>query len=211
MSWRFYHANEFFQQVIATRNIWLAGRLGSGKTALAVMMADELLRLGVCQYVWSNFPLRVDRWPPPTDGFLQHCVVIVDEAHELINARDFQTNSRQFGAYGRKFWNIWLYPSVDAPDKRVRTIRVQRRFKLDFLPTHIWVYGYSMSYGEEYDLGWFAVLSCESVFGLYDNIYVPFSDSGILDAFQRTLDERKGEQGGDWDPYDGGVWDGKTR
>lgn len=203
---RFIHAGDFLELVQFTRNIWLAGRLGSGKTLLSVALAFEMRRLGVVDYVWSNFPIRVDLLPPPPDRLLRRTLIILDEAHQIINARDFQDNNREYGAYARKVQSVWLYPSIDTIDKRVRQVRVQRAFRVDFTPVGIWVYRYQLMLGDEHDQGWFLLWSPESVMGLYDHRYIPIDDAGILGAWRATMQDKIMKQGGVWDPLSAGKW-----
>lgn len=183
----FISADLFFQHLLFTKVLWIRGLLGSGKTLLAFAIADYLLRTGDYRAVVANIPhvLRI-----PTDGTVENCICLLDEAHEFIDSRTFQTNSKDYGAYARKLDCLWLFPSVNPIDVRVRSLFCERVLKLGNL---LWWYkgGLEISY-TKLELS-FGLFKPSKYFGLYDTRSIPFSDGGVSFLYNRTVSLRRAE------------------
>jgi len=186
-------ADDFLMNVLFFRNVWLRGRLGGGKTLLAVALADYLINTShdFC-YCVANFPVRL---PAPPDRTLFDTVVIFDEAWAVIDSRDFQRNAREYGAYARKFRSVWLYPSVHPPDVRVRTLYAERIFRFEYLPFGLWVYKWAVNLGYVSEDGYFALVRPEAYFSMYDTDFVPDADGGISVFWRNTLAVIRQRQG----------------
>ena len=84
-----------------------------------------------------------------------------------------------YSMWARKSNSVYLYPSVNAVDKRVRNLEVLRVFAIDLLPRQLWIYHWQSTYKEK---GYFLLYNPEKYFGLYDTKFVPTGDGGTLEA-----------------------------
>lgn len=173
----------------------LAGRFGSGKTALAYRLAYELLEhhgfryiLSNCEDVWSDRPedivLRPDAKGDPT---YMDAVVILDEAGIVFEGTQ---HARQFVAFMRKFNVCLLLPSVEAPPSRVRFLQIMRKYNFNALGLPLWWYEARLNTGLDrvrYQFGWWQF---SEIFGVYDTSDFPSDDSGIGDWIGQHV-ERK--------------------
>src|SRR5579859_2135439 len=82
------------------RMVWIKGRLGFGKTALAFMLAKTLMDEGIVQGCISNCPNTL-----PThisgidDGTLFSRVIVLDEGGLFLDARRSMSNPKEYGAF----------------------------------------------------------------------------------------------------------------
>lgn len=134
---RFQFLNEgnFFKVLKKHRTLFLTGEMGEGKTSLGTMIAIELRKRGAINHIWSNFPMRYrDQIKPPVfDG-----VAVMDETHEFLDARNFQSNNASaYTGYSRKRNLYMIMPSVYSIDKRLRGLCIQRYYPLKNL---LWIY-----------------------------------------------------------------------
>jgi hypothetical protein len=130
----------FMEYVKQYRSVWLAGRLGGGKTSLAVYVARMLAKEGY--RIISN--IRVEgaiRVPAPED--FSRAVVILDEAADFLDAYEFRNELLASFKYLRHFDLIVLLACTDKVHARLRKLIVERVFRLEALlplPTPIWLY-----------------------------------------------------------------------
>jgi hypothetical protein len=196
---RFIGFDGFMRQLTLVRQCWLKGGVGSGKTLLAVAIAEELCRLKITLGAVSNIPtsLPIHAWRDPLPGDdsgsprgIRGAVVIFDEAWTVADNRTFSTNPRQYGAFARKLETMWLYPSVIAIDKRMSVLSVQRQYKisLPFFP-EIWAYKWTLDMGEQQDSGAFYLINPKTFYGKFDTAYVPLDDGDISNLWELTIEE----------------------
>lgn len=188
----FWGADGFFETLVFVWSCWMRGRLGGGKTLLAVAVAGELVKRGVCKGVMANFPVRL---PRPKSGMLYDCAVIIDEMWQVADARDYQSNERRFGGFARKIRSFWLYPSVFPPDVRLRAFFAERVIQLPFLPGSPWVYRWQFDLGYAEQGGRFLLVNPQQYFGTYPSDWIPDEDaSGFLAAWEKTVAFQKAQQ-----------------
>lgn len=214
----FLFADGFFSMLSIYRLLWIRGRLGGGKTLLAVAVAEELQRRGITVGTIANIPSLLK--PPPwreeiTYGnghvaprWMVGACVIFDEAWTILDNRSSMSNSRAYGAFARKLQSFWIFPSVIPIDKRMSFFYVERltRLKIPLLTdligllariipalkpfgSEVWVYKYGVNLGYTQDTGWFVLAYPERFFGEYDTEYVPLDDGDISQIWQRTIYE----------------------
>jgi hypothetical protein len=177
----FHQEGQFFEDVIAWRSVWFAGRLGGGKTLAAVAVAKWLLDHDLADGVWTNFPCRL----PASKGLLR-CVFIIDEAWQFLDARVWMTNAQNlYGAWARHMGSFWLFPSIFPPDNRVRLVTVKRTLELIVTPMPMWWYEYKTLSD---DKGGF-MLQPDQIWSYYMS-GIPTTDGGVKVAVQRFMKER---------------------
>jgi hypothetical protein len=132
----------FIEYVKQYRSVWITGRLGGGKTALATYVAYVLAKEGY--KIISNIRIdRAIRLPKPDD--FSRAVVILDEAADFLDAYEFRNELLAAFKYLRHFDLICLFPCADKIHSRLRKLIVERVFRLEALlplPFPIWVYRY---------------------------------------------------------------------
>jgi len=139
-------AGTFLGLTLLYRSVYIAGRYGSGKTALAVAIARALARRGY-RFV-SNIPARGAAMYWPTDE-IDHSVVLLDEAADFLDAYDVRQARRLMSAFKYlRHWDIVvLLPCVDLVQKRMRRLVVRRIFDASFLVFGlfpVWIYRFDI-------------------------------------------------------------------
>ena len=172
---------DFFENLMLFRTLWIRGRLGGGKTLLAFAIAKHLIDAGDFYGVISNIPHTL-RYP--TDGTMFDCIVILDEAWQFADSRDFKTNPREYGAFARKGRTLWLYPSVIPVDARMRYMFVEPTWKIGHL---LWGYRGGIDIGYCNTEFAFALFRPSKYFGLFSTTAVPFADGGVTELWKNTM------------------------
>ena len=188
------NSTDFFQALLGMHDCAITGRKGSGKTLLSVVIADYLLRQNYITGVWANFAHSL-----PLADSLVNALIIVDEAAQWADSRFSSMSYDLYSMWARKSNSIYLYPSVNAVDKRVRNLEVMRIYAIDLLPVQIWIYYWQSTYKQK---GYFLLVNPEKYFGLYDTYGVPVDDGGTLeaiiamypDAVREMLEARSGNR-----------------
>jgi hypothetical protein len=130
----------FMEYVKLYRSVWFSGRLGGGKTSLAVYVARMLAKEGY--KIISNIPVDgAIRVPDPSD--FSRAVIILDEAADFLDAYEFRNELLASFKYLRHFDLIVLLACTDKVHARLRKLIVERVFRLEALlplPTPIWLY-----------------------------------------------------------------------
>jgi len=183
------NADEFLYNLLAYRILWIRGRLGGGKTLLAVALAQHLIERHGFRGVISNFPTCLPQHPwreSHPDGRprgVRGAVAIWDEAGLFLDRRSFMTNDRGVGALLRKLDSVLLLPSVTPPDLRLSYFSVARDLRIG----DSWRYVWQLSMpGMRAETGTFW-LRPRSTYGMYDTRYIPVDDGGYMDLWRATL------------------------
>lgn len=173
------------------RVLWINGRYGGGKTALAHKLGQELLDSGFSRYlvsnvrsVWRDNPEKVVL----RDGLLADCCVILDEGGLFLKTGH---DADQFLAFMRKMNIVLIIPSVMPPAARVRFLTAQRIMTLNTVGLPLWLYKMTLRYGsvtEELKFGWWRP---SEIFGIYDTAGAPDDDGGLDEYVKRWTAEIK--------------------
>jgi hypothetical protein len=208
-------ADEFILQLMNVGEVWLAGLKGSGKSLVAVAIAEELIARDVVSGCISNMPVSLPL-PDWRKLLLRDVAIILDEAHHFIDNRRSMFNDKGYGAQTRKLNILWIFPSVYPIDVRMRSMRVQRvsrmsipgvrvliqllrhvpvlgwlirRTAIDWFGSEIWVYQWDLDLLYTKGQGRFWLVKPEQYYLKFDTSYGSPTDAGILDLFQATMEE----------------------
>ncbi len=176
-----FHDEDFWEVFLGIHDCFITGRKGSGKTLLAFAMGHKALRMGYIKGIYSNISHSFRR-----SRTVAYSMVVYDEPWQGIDARYSVQNYSMIGAYSRKTFTLWVYPSVYAIDKRCRGLEVQRAFQLAALPVSAWIYKWASADG---DKGWFGLTEPEKYFGTYATHEIPYNDGGALDNLLSLIPE----------------------
>lgn len=186
----------FINHLSLYRVCTIMGRMGYGKTACAVAIAEIMLKEDLVDGVITNFPcvLPVSR-DGKDDGTLRNKVVIYDEAWTDLDSRTSMSNAREYGAYARKLGVYWLFPTVISIDRRLRSCEVTPSHKNVFTKSTVWncTIGNTERDKETYKF----TLNPERGFGLYSTSYIPVNDGGIRKRFEYTYFQETGKHSGE--------------
>lgn len=190
----------YFSYVKMYRSMWMGGRYGGGKTALAVATARELVRRHGYRHVVSNIPVSFAanwdwegrKWrgfdavePREVDGFPRlDTVVVLDEGGLFLETK---RKVREFVAFLRKLNVVLLLPSVEEPHARLRKVLVERQFNFFRFGVPMWMYRVRTKghlYRDEFSFLWWR----PDVFDQYDTDAVPTDDAGISRWLGRWVD-----------------------
>lgn len=214
----FLFADNFFSMLSIYRLLWIRGRLGGGKTLLAVAIAEELERRKITLGTIANIPtlLKIPDWRELIEypsgilapRYMIGSCVLFDEAWTILDNRRSMGNPRAYGAFARKLESYWIFPSVIPIDKRASFFYVERaaRIKIPILSDilallgkvipplavfgdELWIYKYGVNLGYTKDEGTFILANPSRYFGMYDTKYIPLDDGDISNIWERTIYE----------------------
>ncbi len=174
--------SDFLPLLTAVRVLWLGGRFGGGKTALASILAAWLWYRGYVNDVVANYPLRFAN-PNPVPP-IRDTAIVLDEAWQF--ARDSQAVFRYAG-FMRKLGNFLLLPSVFPPHHRLAFFWCERIFNAYVIGIPAWVFRWHLSRMSHRESGLFVVINPHNVFELYDSLSVDVSDGEIADLLAETV------------------------
>lgn len=180
----------FLRWVQFNRVVMIRGRLGGGKTLLAVALAEWLLRKGVVDRVWANFPCKL---ATPVQDLFNTCIIL-DEAWQWLDYRVVRKNvSHSYAAFLRKVNAFLLLPSVRALVSEVSDLRVYRFLDLTHIGIPVWIYRAVWFLDrDDVERTFFFLINPARYFGLYDTKFIPDSDGSIPRLLEVTVKKAKG-------------------
>lgn len=182
----------FLESLLSYRLLYIGGRLGGGKTSLALALAKWLYETKgkdgrrVVDGVFANFPTDPD-YVPRTDHVARSCVILDEGWAHGADARESAFKYSGYGAYARKLDAYWINSSKNKIDNRMCDLRAKR--KGDIWMFQSWMYNWTD--GEDAK-GWFMWKNYRSVFGRYLSGWIPIDDGGILDSQTYEIAKRAG-------------------
>lgn len=192
------------------RIVFIRGRLGGGKTLLAVAIADWMLRDGLVTRVWTNFPCRLSSYVED----LIDTVAILDEAWQWLDYRVVKQNrSHAYAAFLRKANAYLVMASARAVVRELMDLTVYRFLDLTHLGIPVWWYRARWVLDEKNgDVEYcnFFLVNPQKYFNLYPTRYVPVSDGHIPELLSATIEKLVGSVE-EWDWGDGSKWVLKPR
>lgn len=178
----------FYSIFRAYRFIWLKGRPGGGKTAMAFNLALKLLYDGEIDEIYSNIP-SIARIPGLRDKPEKCCLIIDEGGLFLKKSADFEATCAML----RKLSNYVIVSSVIPPAREFAMLSIQRTFNLAKLyGINHWVYEWQLNYDYVREKGRLIWTNPIAVFGLYDTDAMPVDDAGIAEWIQGYIKDVKG-------------------
>jgi hypothetical protein len=187
-------AGRFLEALFGTGDVFITGMRGSGKTLLSFVLAHQAVKRKWVKGVWANIPHRY----PPAES-IESAAIIIDETAQVMDSRWSAMSYDLYSMWARKMGSIFLYPSVNAIDKRCRNLEVIRVQEISILPVKIWEYRWKTTLKQE---GKFWLFNPERYFNTYDTKIKPRGDGGVLEAIvaldpeavKEILDARSGDR-----------------
>lgn len=182
--------DEVFEYITMFRVCAIMGRVGFGKTGLAWILADKMLKAGLVKGVITNFPsVFPSSVGEKDDGTLLNRVVIFDEGWQELDARSWNTNDTDsYGGFARKFGMYWLFPSVFPVDKRLRAIEIRPLHRNPFTNSATW--GWKVATGERVEPSGRFTVNNKEFWNMYATAYIPprgkAGDCGIKARYAAT-------------------------
>ena len=179
----FVGAGQFLHMVAAYRTLWIYGRLGGGKTTLAVWISAWLVAMGYADYTISNGAMTFATKPLVP---LKDTVILLDEAWLYI---EDWSSVKSYASFLRKNNLFLIMPSVFEVHHRLRKLTVHRFFNAMVAGVPLWVYRWDLASGSIKERGYFGVwapLRATSHFDSEEYQSID-DDGGISDAINRTF------------------------
>jgi len=168
----FWNGAQFLENLLAFRLLGIMGRLGGGKTSLAVAVARWLYENDYVDGIFSNVPVDPDFIPQLYT--CRRAAVLLDEAAAFADSRLSQNKFEGYGAAFRKLDAYLISPSVYPMDKRMRMLQTKR--EIDLWVADAWVYQWINS---DFDKGRMILTGYRNLFGRYAHEVFPSDDGGI--------------------------------
>lgn len=176
---------------LAFRCITFGGRYGGGKTLGAVALAYWMKASGYVDKIVSNIPME---YTDDDKQYVYRSVIILDEAWQYITSR---RSVLQYSAYLRKIDSYLILPSVFDIHYRLNFFQNERVINFQNIGLPAWYYKWYLTKGRTRDKGTFWITNPQVLYGLYDNLYVPFDDEEISERLKNTiLDVGKRQENG---------------
>lgn len=174
------------------RLVYIFGRPGAYKTALAVRLAHDLLASGFSRYCFTNIDcifrdefsnvLLRDSGTGSGHKYLD-AVVILDEGGVFLSKHD----ADELRAFMRKFNIVFIVPSYLEPPRSMRGLTIQRT--LDFQKFGLPLLSYSVDLNqrrvkEYFNFYW---LNPGEIYGTYSTENAPVTDDGIISSIYELV------------------------
>lgn len=188
------NVDSFMRLSAGHRVIWLGGRLGSGKSALAYRLVYEFcMNMGYrycfsnCYSVWNDNPsdavLRLnDRGLPQ---FLD-AVFLLDEAGQFMSN---PSEAKEWTAYLRKVNVVVILASNTPPHHSIRFLTIQRTLSLMPMGLPAWLYKWTLESLSVEEWGRFMWWRPSEIFGIYDTDGFPDEADDLRDFLKDKIYE----------------------
>lgn len=167
------------------------GRYGSGKTALAHMIAQEIMLRFKFRYILSNVQ---SAWRDDVsdvflrDGLKADAIIILDEAGTFMRTA---TEVSWWLAALRKLNVVILCPSFEPPSRAARMLTFQRVFNGHIIGLDFWWYKWGLNMGELNENGNFYWRNPREIFGIFDTVGYPVEANEILSGCEKWVAEAR--------------------
>lgn len=171
----------FWGMLTNFRVVWIRGRYGGGKTALAMMLGAKLLADGYCERVVSNIKCS---FGSPASELHKPSAIILDEAWMYVETRQ---DVHEYAGFVRHLSHYLLLPSVFSVHSRLSMFTVQRVFNAYSLGLPLWLYRWNLRDKDVKENGYFGVWRPSVIFNHYPARNVAGDDAGISDEISKLL------------------------
>lgn len=147
------------------RLIWISGRFGGHKTALAFKIAERYLKKG---YKLATNSRSI--WADDLDSIRLNeknqlkAVCILDEGGLYFKAG---RQVEQIAAYAAKMDVVYIIPSFWPPTKAAQIINIQPVVSLKATGLPVIIYKWRVDIGQFKEKGWFAWWNPSEIYGIY--------------------------------------------
>lgn len=147
------------------RLVWIGGRFGGHKTALAYRMAQHYLEQGYAlisnnRTIWGDNP---DEVVLDQNGHLK-LIVILDEGGLYFQA---SKQIQQIAAYAAKMDVIYLVPSFYPPSRTTQVVTIQPFVSLKAAGIPVVIVKWKIRLGDFKDHGYFIWWKPQEIYGIY--------------------------------------------
>jgi len=147
------------------RLIWISGKFGGHKTALAFRLAEDYLKKGYRlitnnKTVWADNMNEIDL----NENNQLHAVLLLDEGGLYFKSTK---QIELIAAYARKMDCIYIIPSIFPPAKIAQIVNIQPVVSLKSTGLPIILYKWTIRIGQYKDNGWFIWWNPSEIYGIY--------------------------------------------
>lgn len=147
------------------RLIWISGRFGGHKTALAFKIAERYLKRGYklatnSRTVWADDLDKITL----NDNNQLKAVCILDEGGLYFKSG---RQVEQIAAYAAKMDVVYIIPSFWPPTKAAQIINIQPVVSLKATGLPVIIYKWRVDIGQFREKGWFAWWDPKEIYGIY--------------------------------------------
>ena len=172
-------AATLLQYINLYRVLYIGGRYGGGKTALAFRLAYDLITRGDYRYLISNVKSvwndKVTDIQLRSDTYVDAIVILDEGGIFLETGKDV----KKYLAYLRKMNIALIIPSVQEIPRSIRRLSVQRLMTFNVYGVPLWLYRFKLDVGDVKEKDWFVWWRPSEIFGIYDTLGTPSDDAGF--------------------------------
>lgn len=182
----FINAAPIFSILDMYRLIWISGRVGGHKTALAYRIAQDYLEKGYRlisnnKSVWADDPEKIEL----IDGHLK-AVILMDEGGLYFKSG---RQVEQIASYLAKMDMMIIFPSFWPPARVAQIVNIQPVISLKPSGLPVIIYKWSVQIGSFRDKGWFAWINPQEIYGIYSRQDPGADADQIIDYLIRRTNE----------------------
>lgn len=147
------------------RLIWISGKFGGHKTALAFQIARRYLEKGYrlitnSKCVWADDYKSIEL----DENNQLHAVVLLDEGGLYFKSG---RQVEQIAAYAAKMDCIFIFPSFFPPTKSAQVVNIQPVVSLKSTGLPVIFYKWSINIGSFREKSWFVWVNPQEIYGIY--------------------------------------------
>jgi hypothetical protein len=161
----FVNAASIMSVISAYRIVWISGKFGGHKTALAFEIARSYLEKGYrlltnSRCVWADDFTGLEL----NDKNQLKAVVVIDEGGLYF---DNTRQIKQMAAYAAKMDVVYIFPSFFPPPTIAQVVNIQTVVSLKATGLPVIIYKWVIRLGQFKEQGWFFWWDPSSIYGIY--------------------------------------------
>lgn len=175
------------------RLIWISGRFGGHKTALAFQIAKRYLEKGY-RLITNSRCVWADDWENVEldENDKVHAVIVFDEGGLYFKSG---RQVEQIAAYAAKMDCVYIFPSFFPPTTLAQIVNIQPVVSLKATGLPVIIYKWTVKIGQFKENGWFFWWNPKEIYGIYSRQDPGEDPEAIVQFLSSKVDEYRKRYG----------------